>query len=331
MSLRIIAPDSGASIPWQDRPAGSSAPLWRYSGNPLISWNPADGLARVYNSAVVGFDGAFAGVFRADHTNGRAHLHFGTSADAIHWKIEPHKIQWVDEPGNTADPSYAYDPRVVKIGNRYFITWCDDFNGASVGAGYTDDFKKFVRLPNPLLPFNRNGVLFPRKVNDRYLLLSRPSDSGHTPFGDVYLSQSPDMIYWGEHKLVMKKGGQGWWQGVKIGTGPAPIETNEGWLLIYHGVSGTCNGFVYSFGVALLDRDEPWKVIYRASDYLLTPEQPYECSGFVPNVVFPCAALTERESGKIAIYYGAADTCTALCFCYAQDLVDFAREKHDSI
>ncbi len=331
MSIKILAAPSKAAMPWQDRPAGSKAIVWRYSGNPLLSWNPQAGLARVYNSAVVPFGNAFAGVFRADHTNGRAHIHCGTSDDALKWKIDPQVIRWIDGQGNEAPPSYAYDPRVVCIDRRHFITWCDDFNGPSVGAGYTDDFKTFVRLPNPLLPFNRNGVLFPRRINDRYLLLSRPSDGGHTAFGDIYMSESPDMVYWGRHKLLMKKGGKGWWQGVKIGTGPAPIETSEGWLLIYHGVSSTCNGFVYSFGVALLDPDEPWKVILRASDYLLTPEMPYETCGFVPNVVFPCATLIDADSGKIAIYYGAADTCTALCFCYAQDLVDFARDNNEII
>jgi len=331
MSLRIVAQKSAAPIPWQDRPAGSDAPVWRYTQNPLISWNPAPGLARAYNSAVIPFGDAFAGVFRCDHTNGRAHLHFGTSPDALNWTINSERIRWVDEKGNDATPSYAYDPRVVKIDDVWYITWCDDFNGASVGAGYTKDFKTFIRLPNPLLPFNRNGVLFPRKINGKYMLLSRPSDGGHTPFGDVFLSESPDMIHWGCHKLVMKKGGQGWWQGTKIGTGPAPIETGEGWLLIYHGVSSTCNGFVYSFGAAVLDIDEPYKVKYRASDYILTPELDYETRGFVPNVVFPCATLIEPESGKIAIYYGAADTCTALCFCYAEELVNFAKKNNEIV
>lgn len=99
--------------------------------------------------------------------------------------------------------------------------------------------KSFTRIENPFLPFNRNAVLFPRKINDKFMMLSRPSDSGHTPFGDIFISESPDMEYWGKHRHVMGKGSE-WWQNVKIGGGAAPIETSEGWLLFYHGVTGTC-------------------------------------------------------------------------------------------
>jgi beta-1,4-mannooligosaccharide/beta-1,4-mannosyl-N-acetylglucosamine phosphorylase len=154
-----------------------------------------------------------------------------------------------------------------------------------------------------------------------YLLLSRPSDPAHTPFGDIYVSESPDLVHWGRHRKVMSRGGSGWWQGTKIGAGAVPIETGEGWLLFYHGVSGTCNGYVYSFGAAILDLDRPSKVLYRTRDYLLTPEKPYEVSGFVPNVAFPCAALCDAPSGRLAIYYGAADTCLARAYARAGELV----------
>jgi beta-1,4-mannooligosaccharide/beta-1,4-mannosyl-N-acetylglucosamine phosphorylase len=202
-------------------------------------------------------------------------------------------------------------------------------HGASIGMGKTNDFKTFIRMPNPLMPFNRNGVLFPRKINGKYKLLSRPSDSGHTPFGDIFLSESPDLVYWGNHKHVMSKGGTGWWQGTKIGAGPVPIETTEGWLLFYHGVSGTCNGFVYSFGAVILDIDEPSKVLFRTRDYLLTPEKNYETTGFVPNVAFPCANLFDAETGRIAIYYGAADTYTAIAFAQVDELVKYIKENSD--
>ena len=179
------------------------------------------------------------------------------------------------------------------------------------------------------MPFNRNGVLFPRKINGEYVLLSRPSDSAHTPFGDIVLSHSKDLTYWGKHRLVMTKGGQGWWQDTKIGAGPVPIETNEGWLLFYHGVCWTCNGFVYSMGAVLLDIDTPYKVLYRTRDYLLTPEKEYETTGFVPNVVFPCAALFDADTGRIAIYYGAADTYTALAFCQVDELIEYMKTNSE--
>src|SRR5690606_36173450 len=113
----------------------------------------------------------------------------------------------------------------------------------------------------------------------------------------------------------------------KIGAGPVPIETREGWLLIYHGVLTSCNGFVYSMGAALLDLDEPWKVRHRTGPYLLSPPKDYECVGDVPNVVFPCAALCDAATGRLAIYYGAADTVTALAFAYVDELIAFVKEN----
>ncbi len=317
------------NIPWEERPAGCSDVMWRYSGNPVIDWNPIPKAARVYNSAVVPFKGEFAGAFRADQKNGRATLFSGKSKDGLKIDLDLDPIAWVDEKGNPNPTSYAYDPRVVEMDGKFYISWCDDLHGASIGLGWTEDFKTFVRMPNPLMPFNRNGVLFPRKINGKYMLLSRPSDSGHTPFGDIFLSESPDLIYWGRHKHVMSKGGSGWWQGTKIGAGPVPIETTEGWLLFYHGVSGTCNGFVYSFGAVILDIDDPSKVLYRTRDYLMTPEKLYETSGFVANVLFPCANLYDAETGKIAIYYGSADTYTAVAFCQVDELLTYIKANSE--
>lgn len=329
MKRTIIGP-AVPNVPWQDRPEGCTDVVWRYNGNPVLGWNPIPRAARIFNSAVLAENGEFIGVFRADQKNGRATLFSGSSKDGLAWNIGPDPIQWVDEHGKPNPTSYAYDPRLVRIDDTFYIVWCDDMRGASIGLGRTSDFKVFTRMPNPLMPFNRNGVLFPRRVNGKYLLLSRPSDSGHTPFGDIFLSESPDLIHWGKHRFLMGKGGQGWWQGVKIGAGPIPIETTEGWLLFYHGVSTTCNGFVYSFGAVILDIDDPGKVKYRTRDYLLTPEKLYETTGFVQNVVFPCANVCDADTGKIAIYYGAADTCTALAFAQIDELIEYIKANSET-
>jgi beta-1,4-mannooligosaccharide/beta-1,4-mannosyl-N-acetylglucosamine phosphorylase len=319
------------NLPWEDRPAGSAEIVWRYSGNPVIGWNPTPSTARVYNSAVLAHGGEFVGVFRADHRNGRANLHFGRSRDGTSFAIDDAVIPWQDEEGRPVPLSYGYDPRFVELEGQYYVVWCDDMHGASLGMGRTRDFATWIRMPNPLMPFNRNGVLFPRKVAGKFLLLSRPSDSGHTPFGDIFLSESPDLVHWGRHRRVMGRGGRGWWQGTKIGAGPTPIETSEGWLLFYHGVSGTCNGFVYSFGAVVLDLEDPSRVRYRCGDYLLTPEKSYETSGFVPNVTFPCQNLCDAPSDRIAIYYGAADTYTAIAFCHAGEVFDYVRQHHEDV
>lgn len=155
-----------------------------------------------------------------------------------------------------------------------------------------------------------------------YVMLSRPSDSGHTPFGDIFLSQSPDMEFWGRHRHVMGKSGN-WWENLKIGGGAAPIETDKGWLLFYHGVTGTCNGYVYSIGGAILDIDEPSRVLHRCNTFLLTPEEWYEERGFVPNVCFPCATLQDADTGRIAVYYGCADSYVGLAFTTVDDVAGY--------
>ena len=322
---RTITGDPLKNIPWQEKPKGYSGVVWRYNNNPVIGREALKDSLRIFNSAIVPYKGEFIGIFRADHKNGYPQLHLGKSKDAIRWEIEEDYIKFENEDGSLRKPIlYGYDPRLVKIEDTYYITWCNYFNGPTVGIAKTKDFKTFIQLENAFLPFNRNGVLFPRKINGNYVLLNRPSDNGHTPFGDIYLSQSPDLTYWGKHRLVMKTSHY-WWKNTKLGAGPVPIETSEGWLLIYHGVCTTCSGYIYSMGAALLDINDPSKIIANSEDYILTPEAPYETIGFVANVTFPCATLQDSETGRIAIFYGAADTYSALAFAQVDELLDYIR------
>ena len=313
-------------MPWQPRPEGSNELLWRFSGNPLTDYRPAPGICAIYNSAVVPYGGEFVGVFRGDRLNGMPTLYLGRSADGIRWAFDPQPIPLVGGDPDVGIREYAYDPRIVRLEDRYIVSWCNGYHGPTIGLAETRDFRTFVPMENAFLPFTRNGVLFPRKIRGRYAMLSRPSDTGHTPFGDIFYSESPDLVYWGRHRHVMSKGPD-WWQGLKIGPGPIPIETSEGWLVIYHGVCNTCNGFVYRMGVALLDLDEPWKVLHRGPGAVFGPETGYETSGQVPNVTFPCAVLQEPGSDRIAVYYGAADTRIALAFGHLDELIAFAKQK----
>ena len=324
-----IIGNSLPNIPWQEKTAGHQLPIWRHTQNPIIGRNPAGEIARIFNSAVIPWEGAFIGVFRGEMINGRPFLYLGHSQDGLSWTFDSSKITMTDENGTPWNPLYAYDPRLVEVEDTYYIIWCGDFDGASIGLAKTQDFKTFIRLENPFLPFNRNGVLFPKRINGKYVMLSRPSDSGHTPFGDIMLSQSPDLKYWGEHRVVMQKGGYGWWQAVKIGCGPAPIETDEGWLMFYHGVTGTCNGFVYSMSAAILDKECPSKVLYRCGTLMMTPEEWYEERGFVPNVVFPCAALTDAATGRICLYYGAADTYVGVAYTTVEETINFIKAHNE--
>jgi beta-1,4-mannooligosaccharide/beta-1,4-mannosyl-N-acetylglucosamine phosphorylase len=322
--------DELPNIPWGDRPDGSVGTLWRSSRNPIIKRDQIERSNSIFNSAVVPFDGAFAGVFRIDDTERRMNLHAGRSADGIDWQIEPATIPWQPEDDRVPEIQerfvHAYDPRVTWLEDRYVVTWCNGYHGPTIGIGYTHDFETFHQLDNAYLPFNRNGVLFPRKVGGYYLMLSRPSDNGHTPFGDIFVSESPDMVHWGRHRHVMAT--RPWtWESTKIGAGPTPIETDEGWLLIYHGVLTSCNGYVYSMGAALLDLDEPWKVIARSRDYLLSPQVQYEQVGDVPNVIFPCAALLDRPTGRLTVYYGGADTVVCLAHGHLSEVIDFVKAR----
>lgn len=317
------------NIPWQEKPHDSNDVLWRYSSNPIINRNAIPQSNSIFNSAVVPFKDGYAGVFRCDNKAVQMNIFAGFSKDGIHWDLAHDPIEFL--PGNTEmiDSDYKYDPRVVFIEDRYWITWCNGYHGPTIGIGYTFDFKEFFQCENAFLPFNRNGVLFPEKINGKYAMLSRPSDNGHTAFGDIYISYSPDMKYWGEHRLVMKvvPFEQSAWQSTKIGAGPIPILTDEGWLLFYHGVINTCNGFRYSVGAALLEREAPEKVKFRSQPYLLAPTSPYEMMGDVPNVVFPCAALCSLEEDRLALYYGAADTTTALAFGKPSEIIEFLKNN----
>jgi beta-1,4-mannooligosaccharide/beta-1,4-mannosyl-N-acetylglucosamine phosphorylase len=327
-AVTMPAAVSAAPIPWEDRPAGVDTVLWRSSRNPIV---PRDLIPRansIFNSAVVPFRDGFAGVFRVDDTRRVMNIHAGRSADGIDWELDHEPIAF--EPGDDRvteiqeDFLFAYDPRVTWLEDRYYVTWCNGYHGPTIGVGYTHDFETFHQLDNAYLPFNRNGVLFPRRIGASYAMLSRPSDNGHTPFGDVYYSESPDLVHWGRHRHVLAPVPLTW-QSTKVGAGPTPIETPEGWLVLYHGVLTSCNGFVYSMGAALLDLDEPWKVLARGSDFLLAPHALYEQVGDVPNVVFPCAALVEHEADRVTLYYGGADTVVCLAHGHVSEILDFVR------
>jgi len=324
-SKQTIIGSALPNIPWEERPKSCRDVVWRYKKNPIIPRDLIPSSNSIFNSAVVPFNGKFAGVFRCDDRRRNMQLHSGRSKDGINWEIDNQRISFICDDPEIGNFIYGYDPRVCWIEDRYYVTWCNCYHGPTIGVGYTYDFKEFYQLENAFLPFNRNGVLFPRKIKGKYAILSRPSDNGHTPFGDIFYSESSDICHWGKHRHVMSPRGR--WQSTKIGAGPTPIETIEGWLLIYHGVLTSCNGFVYSMGAALLDIDEPWKVLYRTEPYLLSPQELYECVGDTPNVVFPCAALCDAPTGRIAIYYGGADTVTCLAFTQVDELINFIKSN----
>jgi beta-1,4-mannooligosaccharide/beta-1,4-mannosyl-N-acetylglucosamine phosphorylase len=319
---------AAAPIPWEERPGGSSAVIWRSSRNPIITRDQVPRANSIFNSAVVSFGAGLAGVFRVDDTRRVMNVHAGRSHDGVEWSIDAEPIVFRAADSRVGEIQdhfeHAYDPRVTWLEDRFYVTWCNGYHGPTIGIGYTHDFETFHQLENAFLPFNRNGVLFPRRIDGHYTMLSRPSDGGHTAFGAIFYSESTDLVHWGRHRHVMAP--IPWtWQSTKIGAGPTPIETEEGWLVVYHGVLTSCNGFVYSMGAALLDLEEPWRVVARADDYLLAPQAPYEQVGDVPNVVFPCAALVDPDADRLSVYYGGADTVVCLAHGHLSEVLDFVR------
>lgn len=302
------------NIPWQEKPEGCKYPVWRYDGNPIITRDNLYMANSIFNSAVVPYGDGFAGVFRVDYLSRDQKLVTGFSKDGVKWQLDDKVI------------FEGYDPRLCLLDGKYYLSWVNlTPYGTTIGIAYTEDFKSWTQLEDACYPVARNGVLFPRKVGGEYLLLIRPCDRGHTPYGDIFISLSKDLTYWGRHRFVMSPVKN--WEMTKVGAGPTPIETDEGWLMFYHGVLTSCNGFTYSIGAALLDINEPWKVLHRADCFLLAPHEIYECVGDVPNVVFPCAALTDAETGRIAVYYGAADTSVALAFTTVDETINFIKQN----
>ena len=289
-------------FPWEDRPAGSKEVMWRYSANPIIPRDLLSTSNSIFNSAVVPFKKGkynYAGVFRCDDTNRRMRLHAGFSVDGINWEINEEDVKFTGADPEVAEWVYGYDPRVTLLDGKYYVTWCNGYHGPTIGVAWTTDFEVFHQVENAFLPYNRNGVLFPKKIGGKFAMLSRPSDTGHTAFGDIFYSESPDLEYWGHHRHVMA---------------PAPVLRS-------------CNGYVYAFGSALLDLEEPWKVLARSGPYLISPREIYECTGDVPNVTFPCAALHDPETGRLVVYYGCADSVTGLAFGYVPEIVRFTKEN----
>ncbi len=301
--------------------------LTRYEDNPVLGPKDIKGANSIFNSAVVKFGDGFAGVFRVDSQTLIQEIHAGFSKDGINWDISEDKISFTN-PYEDFPEGLGYDPRVTEIDGVYYITWCyyPESSGPCMGIGKTTDFISFELLAPIMLPFNRNAVLFPRKINGKFALLHRPSDTGHTPFGDIFYATSDDLINWGNHRFVFgpKSGG---WEPTKVGAGPVPIEIEEGWLIIYHGVRTTCNGMVYCGGGAILDRDEPWKVKFRSKKYLLAPTEIYEVTGDVPNVVFPNSIITKEDGDSIDLYYGAADTAVCMAKGKISEIVEYIKQN----
>lgn len=248
-----------------------------------------------------------------------SHLRLARSKDGIHFTIDEKPFLF---PARM-DESYGIeDARITFLDGKYWITYTAvSEHGPGVGLAVTSDFVTVERVGMILPPPNKDVALFPQKINGKYMLLHRPmvSDIGKP---SIWLAESEDGIHWGNHRFLF--GGRGHasldplanpfgWEGAKIGAGPEPILTDEGWLVCYHGADPTHS---YSLALALLDKDDPAHVLDRSSLPLLSPELTWEREGFFPNVVFSNGWIQWPEhsdkAGQIWVYYGAADSGVGL-------------------
>jgi beta-1,4-mannooligosaccharide/beta-1,4-mannosyl-N-acetylglucosamine phosphorylase len=280
--------------------------------NPII--NPRDipyACDCVCNPAATLFNGETLLLLRVIDQLGSSHITVARSKDGeSDWQIDAEPLLAPTDRNLPYEVYGCEDPRVSFLEDRgeYVITYTG-FSplGAGVCIATTKDFKSVNRYGLVLAPNNKDASVFPRKIGGRYWMLHRPALGS---MEHIWLAESEDLIHWGRPWMIIEERGGPWWDGEKVGGGPPPIETEDGWLIIFHGVQQTSHGPIYRVGLALLDLEDPRKVIRRLPRWVFGPKENYESTGLIPGVVFPTGAIVNGDD--ISLYYGAADTRIAL-------------------
>ncbi len=258
-------------------------------------------------------DGTTLLLCRVEDSRGHSHLCAARSANGVDgWQIDPQPTMPADpdnypeELWGIEDPRITYVPELAQYAIVYTAYTRD---GPGVALALTKDFHAFERYGLIMSPEDKDAALLPRRIGGHWALIHRPVSA---PRAHMWISYSPDLRHWGSHKLILEARRGAWWDANKIGLSPPPIETPQGWLVIYHGVRMTAAGCIYRLGLALFDRDQPEKLLKRGDEWVFGPEERYEQRGDVGNVVFPCGYTIGEDGDTIRLYYGAADTTIAL-------------------
>lgn len=294
----------------------------RYEGNPILTRDdvPYD-VVTVHNAGVVRHDGRYVMLFRSHRRNGRSIIGLAESTDGYRFSVRPEPFMTPASDGafGAYEEYGVEDLRICAIDGTYLLTYSAySRHGVRVALARTNDFETVERVALITQCDLRNVVIFPEKIGGRYARLDRPH-SEISPWS-IWISYSPDLVHWGDSQVVMKPPAYHWDE-MKIGPGATPIRTARGWLHIYHGVFQTMAGAVYRLGVALHDLEDPSVVLGVADEWIVQPEDPWEVSGYVPNVVFTCGAVAE-DDGSVKIYWGGADTVMCVGTAVIDDLVD---------
>ncbi len=294
----------------------------RYSGNPILTKDDIPyPVATVHNAGMIKHNDEYIMLFRSHKLNGRSIIGKAVSSDGYNFKVAPTPFITPATEGvfKEYEAFGVEDPRISYIDGEYLITYSAySQHGVRIGLAKTKDFKTVERFSLITEADYRNVVIFPEKFNGLYARLDRPH-SEISPWA-IWISYSPDLRYWGDSKLIMNPV-KYHWDEMKIGPGATPIKTSRGWLNIYHGVFPTMAGSVYRLGVALHDLHNPAKIIAVGDEWILQPEETYEITGYVPNVVFTCGAIPETD-GSVKIYWGGADTVMCVGTANIEELVD---------
>jgi predicted GH43/DUF377 family glycosyl hydrolase len=298
-----------AERPREKRPGHTGLPRWDTREGLVVDWVPDDWLEPVDPRVVRWKE---SGLVRLTFTS---HLRVVRCGDGrIVEDITDIRLM----PCSELEEFGVEDPRITWLDGRYYITYVAvSRHGAATALASTADFRDLTRHGVIFCSENKDVVLFPERIGGAHAALHRPNPA--TPFcrPEMWIARSTDLIHWGHHGVL--HGGGADWETGRVGAGTPPVRVNEGWLEIYHGSRhSTRPGEVgkYSTGALLLDPDNPARIVRRTPESIFEPEAVFECEGFVPNVVFPTGIVENEKS--FLLYYGAADTCTAV--------VEFSRE-----
>jgi predicted GH43/DUF377 family glycosyl hydrolase len=287
----------------------------RYVANPILTakdWPyPVN---TVFNpGATLLPDGSTLLLCRVEDRRGLSHLSAARSANGVDgWRIDPEPTLLPDPERYPEEVWGIEDPRITCIPElkQYAVAYTSySRGGPGVSLALTKDFHTFERFGVVMPPDDKDAALLPRRIGGFWALIHRPM----TPLGaHIWISYSPDLRHWGSHKLMLEARRGAWWDANKIGMSPPPIETPQGWLMIYHGVRRTPSSSVYRLGLALFELERPENCLIRGDSWMFGPETDYERQGDVQDVVFPCGYTIAPDGDTINLYYGAADSSIAL-------------------
>ncbi len=258
-------------------------------------------------------DGSTLLLCRVEDRRGLSHLCAARSVNGVDgWVIDP-RPTFSGDPKNRPEELWGVeDPRITySVDDGHYLIAYTAFgkSGPGVAVASTKDFKRFKRYGLAMQADDKDAAFFPRKINGNYVLIHRPTTEAGS---NMWISYSPDLRNWGGHKLLLPARRGGWWDANKIGLSPPPIETERGWLIIYHGVRHHASGSIYRLGLALMDKVHPDVCLLRGQSWMFGPAENYETIGDVGSVVFPCGCTVLPDGDTVHLYYGAADTSICL-------------------